>query len=114
MDIQIKVFRAQVILAEKSHLPLVLHSRGTHAFAQMHDVLSTRLNIKRRVQWHCVNANSDLSTLAKGWRTSCGSEVSTGQDFLSCPASYLRPGGRQDRTKTKNASCPTGQDRTAH
>ena len=37
-------------------------------------------------------------------------EVSTGQDFLSCPASYLRPGGRQDRTKTKNASCPTGQD----
>ena len=42
------------------------------------------------------------------------SEVSTGQDFLSCPASYLRPGGRQDRTKTKNASCPTGLDtRTA-
>ena len=39
-------------------------------------------------------------------------EVSTGQDFLSCPASSLRPGGRQDRTKTKNASCPTGQDRT--
>ena len=33
---------------------------------------------------------------------------------LSCPASSLRPGGRQDRTKTKNASCPTGQDtRTA-
>ena len=42
------------------------------------------------------------------------SEVSTGQDFLSCPAFYLRPGGWQDRTKTKNASCPTGQDtRTA-
>ena len=41
-------------------------------------------------------------------------EVSTGQDFLSCPASYLRPGGRQDRTKIKNASGPTGHDtRTA-
>ena len=31
-DIQIKVFREQVILAEKFHLPLVLHSRDTHAF----------------------------------------------------------------------------------
>ena len=38
--------------------------------------------------------------------------MSTGQDFLSCPASYLRPGWRQDRTNIKNASCPTGQDRT--
>ena len=37
-------------------------------------------------------------------------DVTTGQDFLSCPASPLRPGRRQDRTKTKNASCPTGQD----
>ena len=41
-----------------------------------------------------------------------GPKVSIGQDFLSCPASYLRPGGRQDRTKIKDASCPTGQDRT--
>ena len=33
---------------------------------------------------------------------------------LPCPTSYLRPGGRQDRTKIKDASCPTGQDtRTA-
>ena len=38
--------------------------------------------------------------------------MSTGEDFLSCLASYLRPGGRQDRTKTKNASSLTGQDRT--
>ena len=38
----------------------------------------------------------------------------TGQDFLSCLASYLRPGGRQDRTKIKNASCPTGQGRIGH
>ena len=41
--------------------------------------------------------------------------MSTGQDFLSCPASYLRSGGRQERTKIKNASYPTGQDtRTAY
>ena len=63
INIQIKVFREQVILAEKSHLPLVLYSLGTHAFKQMYDVLSTMLNTKRRVQWHCVNARSDLSIL---------------------------------------------------
>ena len=41
-------------------------------------------------------------------------EVSTGEDFVSCPSFSLRLAGRQNRTKTKNASCPTGQDtRTA-
>ena len=46
-------------------------------------------------------------------RTACP-VLSSDEHFLSCPASYLRPGGRQDRTKIKNASCPTGQDtRTA-
>ena len=35
----------------------------------MYDVLSTILNTKHRVQWHCVNANSDLSTLTKFLKT---------------------------------------------
>ena len=39
--------------------------------------------------------------------------MSTRQDFLSCPASYLPHGGRQDRTKVKIASCSTVQDRAA-
>jgi len=65
LDVQIKVFRVQVILADKFHLPLVLHSRGTHAFEQMYNILSTMLNNKHPVQWHCVNANSDLSILTR-------------------------------------------------
>ena len=47
---QTKVFREQVILAEKCHLLLVLHSRGTHDFEQMYDILSTMLNTEHRVQ----------------------------------------------------------------
>ena len=41
----------------------------------------------------------------------CSALIGTGCPVVSCPASYLRPGGRQDRTKIKNASCPTGQDK---
>ena len=59
------MFRKQVILAEKSHFPLVLHSLDTHAFEQMYDALSTVLNAKHHVQWHCVNTNSSLPTLTK-------------------------------------------------
>ena len=75
IDTQIKVFREQVLFAEKSHLPLVLHTRGTHAFEQMYDVLSAVPNTKRRVQWYCVNANSDLSTLTKFLETFENSHV---------------------------------------
>ena len=39
-------------------------------------------------------------------------EVSTGQDFLSCSALSYKT--EQDRTKIKNATCPTGQNRTEH
>ena len=70
------MFREQVILAEKSHLPPVLHSRGTHAFEQMYDVVSTMLNTKHRVQWHCVHASSDLSTLTKFLETFENSYIS--------------------------------------
>ena len=49
---------------------------------------------------------SSSSRAAEQDRLSCA------QHFLSCPASSLRPAGRQDKTKIKNASCPTGhQDR---
>ena len=40
-------------------------------------------------------------------RTACP-VLSSDEHKMSCPTSYLRPGGRQDRTKTKNASSPTG------
>ena len=97
IDTQIKVFREQVILAEKSHLPLVLHSPGIHTFEQMYDVLSTMLNTKHRVQWHYANANSDLSTLetsgtrdqfcpVSSWdEQKCGgTRRSTGQKIVGC------------------------------
>ena len=40
----------------------------------------------------------------------CSALMSIFCPVLPCPASYLGPGGRQDRTKIKNASCFTGQD----
>ena len=70
------MLREQASLAEKFRLPLVLHTRGTHAFQQMYDVLSTMLNTKHHVQWHCVNINSDLSILTKFLKTFENSYIS--------------------------------------
>ena len=75
---------------------------------------------KRVVQKHCIRTHSKtfltaclcvscqiaFACVEKRLLTASQPEVSTGQEFLSCPASYIRPGGRQDRTKTKNVSCP--------
>jgi Tat protein secretion system quality control protein TatD with DNase activity len=62
-EVQLNVFEAQVTLANKFHLPLILHGRGLRAYENMYSVLEKQLNINNPVQWHCVNSNSNLLVL---------------------------------------------------
>ena len=62
-EIQLTIFQAEVILAREFHLPLVLHGRGTRTFETMYNVLEKELVVTNPVQWHCVNARSNLFIL---------------------------------------------------
>ncbi|CAF3231677.1 unnamed protein product [Rotaria sp. Silwood2] len=63
-DLQLRIFRFQLVLAAKYQLPLVLHGRGNHSFGLMLQELEQHLNPMHKIHWHCVNAKSDLKIIS--------------------------------------------------
>ncbi|CAF0741998.1 unnamed protein product [Didymodactylos carnosus] len=50
-------------MAKETGLPVVLHVRGESVFEPMLDILRNHVAKDHPIQWHCVNADSNLSIL---------------------------------------------------
>ncbi|CAF1510019.1 unnamed protein product [Rotaria sp. Silwood1] len=61
IDQQLFVLEKQIDLANRFHLPLVIHCRGTHLYQKLFDCIKNRISDRNfPFHWHCINSNSNL------------------------------------------------------
>ncbi|CAF4150534.1 unnamed protein product, partial [Rotaria sordida] len=60
---QMKIFQAQVELASRLSLPLVLHCRGKHLFSPMLQIVKQYLHPSHSIHWHCIHSTSNLDVI---------------------------------------------------